>query len=215
MHIQLKCTVLAVFLASCGFIRAESGSDAALSASLDQSETELRAKISNLERQLAGAKSIISESRAKKEEGYLEKLERKALAYEAASSAIAERDRALAVLQEEVNELRAENGLLKTEVKALATATNELTASIEILRKESEPLKEALTLIRKGKFEYYQIKEGDTCESIAAKPSIYNDSKKHILIRQANRGGVADLDNLAPGEVLVIPRFSIGESYEF
>ena len=69
--------------------------------------------------------------------------------------------------------------------------------------------------IRLGKYEYYEIQPGDTCESIAQKPTIYGDSTKSTLIRQANRGGVEDLDNLQPGEMLVIPRFDTSGTYEF
>lgn len=215
MRNKFRFIVCMVFLVSSGVILGENQREPDTEVVLSETDLELKARISNLERQLAGAKSVIIESGAGKEAGYMETLERKALAYESASSAIAERDRAILDLKQEVDELAEENKALKVQVEELVSATNQLSAQVAVLQKESEPIKEALTLIRKGKFEYYQIKEGDTCESIAAKPSIYNDARKQILIRQANRGGVADLDQLVPGEVLVIPRFSIGESYEF
>lgn len=215
MHKQFRFLVFMTLLASIGIILAENADKTPLEVVSLQADSELKAHISNLERQLAGAKSIIMDSTVSKEPGYFEKLQRKALAYEAASSAVAERERTIAGLKKVVDELREENDLLKAQVAGLASATNELSEKVLMLQKESEPLKEALALIRKGKFEYYQIKDGDTCESIAAKPSIYNDEKKQVLIRQANRDGVADLENLVPGEVLVIPRFAIGESYEF
>lgn len=178
-------------------------------------EQGLAEKISSLERQLVGAKNIIQESSGTREKGYFEELQRKALAYEAASSAIDQRERTIEKLKKELCALESLKTSLEQQVLELSASTNELTEKVAKLQKENEPIREALDLIRKGKFEYYQVREGDTCESIAAQPGIYNDSAKSILIRQANRGGGSDLDNLAPGEVLVIPRFTLGESFEF
>jgi nucleoid-associated protein YgaU len=37
-------------------------------------------------------------------------------------------------------------------------------------------------------------------------PMIYGDATLQTLIRQVNRGLVSDMDNLKPGEILIIPR---------
>jgi small-conductance mechanosensitive channel len=180
-----------------------------------RAEEDLSARVSSLERQLVGAKNIMLESGRGKDIGYLEELERKARAYESASLAIADRDKSIDELKKELAAIEKTKTVLEEQVRQLSSATNSMAARISAMEDERNPFKEALKLIRKGKFEYYQIKPGDTCESIAAQPTMYNDASKHVLIRQANRGGVADLDNLVPDEILVIPRFQLGSNYEF
>jgi nucleoid-associated protein YgaU len=92
--------------------------------------------------------------------------------------------------------------------------TNDLEQKVADLSNKVEPIQDTLRILRSGNYEYYTVRRGDTCKSIAAQPSIYGDESKHLLIRQANRGQVADLDHLVPEELLIIPRPKGDASHE-
>lgn len=76
-------------------------------------------------------------------------------------------------------------------------------------------LRETIKRLLLGEFEYYEVKEGDTLQSIAANPMVYGDAARAAWLRQVNEGQVKHLDHLRPGEVLVVPRFPRKGSYEF
>jgi chromosome segregation ATPase len=190
------------------------GQDSGREPVIADGQAELEDRVRSLELQLAGAKDIMAAARPDGS-GYLEDLQRKALAYEAVSAEMAKKNKDIEALKAEMARLQALNSSLTNEVAELRSATNSLSVEMAELQKDRVVIKESLDSIRKGKFQYYQVREGDTCESIAAQKGTYNDASKAVLIRQANRGGVVDLDKLVPGEVLVIPFFSLGGNYEF
>lgn len=165
--------------------------------------------------ELAAAKAKLMEFSATRNKGKLKDLERKAMEYDSISTKLELKDQLIEKLKMELK--AAQNAITnqQAEIVYLVSKTNELVTSMSLMTKEKAPLKEALDVLRLGKYEYYQIEENDTCESIAAKPSIYGDALKHTLIRQANKGHVTDLDKLVPGEVLIIPRVTVSERHDF
>lgn len=164
--------------------------------------------------ELAAAKAKIMELAPSGRAGKLKQLERKGLEYDSLSSKLELKDQVISRL---MMDLKAAQKVITNQVgtiSELVASTNELTQAIAKMTDEKAPLKEALDILRLGKYEYYQVEKDDTCESIAAKPSIYNDVSKHSLIRQANKGSVANLDKLVAGEILVIPRVKVSERHD-
>ncbi len=104
---------------------------------------------------------------------------------------------------------------LRAKIALLHSRTNELEQSVVDLASKLKPMQDAMQMLRMGNYDYYSVRRGDTCQSIAAQPGIYGDESKHLLIRQANRGQVADLDHLAPDELLIIPRPKGDATHEF
>lgn len=99
-------------------------------------------------------------------------------------------------------------------IKQLHARTNELELAISDIAGKLVPMEENLRMLRLGNYEYYTVRAGDTCKSIAAQQFVYGDETKHVLIRQANRDQVTDLDHLAPDTVLIIPRPAIAAVHE-
>lgn len=165
--------------------------------------------------ELAAAKLKLQEFSPNRNVGMLKDLERKAMAYDSLSTKLELKDQMIEKLRMELQTAQSAITNQQAEIVCLVTTTNELGACIKKLTEEKAPLKEALDVLRLGKYEYYQIEDKDTCESIAAKPSVYGDASKHTLIRQANKGNVANLDKLVPGEVLIIPRITVSERHDF
>jgi len=165
--------------------------------------------------ELAAARLKLMEIAAIRKPGKLGDLERKALEYDSITSKLEMKDLMIAKFS---NDLKAAQSMIaqqQHEIGCLQAITNELTVKMDMIKKEAAPIKEALDILRMGKYEYYQVEAGDTCESIAAKPSIYNDPVKGALIRQTNRGNVSNLDKLIAGEVLIIPRISMSDKHDF
>ena len=109
-------------------------------------------------------------------------------------------------LNTELTESKKTLAEMTAKMGGLHARTNELEHTIAEITGKLGPIEDTMRTLRMGNFEYYTVHPGDTCKSIAAQPLIYGDETKQTAIRQANRGQVADLDNLAPGEVLIIPR---------
>jgi hypothetical protein len=147
--------------------------------------------------------------------GKLQELERKKFESNNLRIEIARRDeqinKLLETLAETMGFIERQNELLKT------VKEKKLLLADQILELEGklDTHKKTLDLLRLGDFEYYEVKEGDTCRSIAANPLIYNEASKEQYIRQANRGHIEDLDSLVPGQMLIIPRFPASGRYEF
>ena len=57
----------------------------------------------------------------------------------------------------------------------------------------------------------YQVKDGDTLESIAAKDEVYGDPAKWKLLYEGNRSQIRDPKILHPGQILYIPRNEAGQ----
>ena len=118
-------------------------------------------------------------------------------------------------LNAEITESKNAVAQMSAKLTFLHSRTNELEMVIAELTGKLGPIEDTMRTLRIGNYEYYTIHPGDTCKSIAAQPYIYGDEARHTLIRQANREQVSDLDNLTPGEVLIIPRLKGDAIREF
>lgn len=140
-------------------------------------------------------------------QGKLQELEKKAFEYNALKSESNDKDAMISDLINALKEARSFINKQRVEMDRLNENINSLSGEVTQLKKEQEKLKESLKIFQMGKYEYYEIKGGDTCESIAADPAIYGNEKEAHHIRQANWANVDDLDNLTPGQILIIPRY--------
>jgi len=105
--------------------------------------------------------------------------------------------------------------LLKDALEQLANSRKEVAGLQESLaewEREIEKRDQLLAVFRRGSFEYYEVRKGDTLESIAANPMVYNDAGRVIWLRQAN--SLEEGEDPDPGTVLIIPRFPDGTSYD-
>ncbi|MDF7808039.1 LysM peptidoglycan-binding domain-containing protein [Pontiellaceae bacterium B12219] len=118
-------------------------------------------------------------------------------------------------LQRQYDALKEENEDIKTALSGKAEIIRSLEMESEKWKEKSEGLRETIERLLLGEFEYYEVKEGDSLQSIAANPMVYGDPSRAIWLRQANHRQVKNPDNLSPGEVLVVPRFPRNGSYEF
>ena len=140
-------------------------------------------------------------------QGKLQELEKKAFEYNALKSEIGNKDARISALISGLKDAQSFLNKQQVEIERLAENLNSLSVEIVQLKNEKENFKESLRILQIGKCEYYEIKEGDTCESIASDPAVYGDETKANLIRQANYDNIKDFDNLTPGQILVIPYF--------
>ncbi len=132
-------------------------------------------------------------------------------------------------LAREVDEVRAEHervqkqrDALKKEVEAIQAELRAKAEKIQACKDDAAKWKTKATGLREtierlllGEFEYYEVKDGDSLQGIAANPMVYGDPARAAWLRQVNDGRVKHLDNLAPGEVLIVPRFPRNGTYEF
>jgi len=110
--------------------------------------------------------------------------------------------------QETKRTMEDEISVLRSQIDALTTLTTEQAKQLAAMRSNVDE-------ILLGKYEYYEVKEGDTLASIAAQPLVYGDEARKAWIRQTNARRVEDMDNLRVGEVLIIPRFPPSGRYAF
>ena len=170
----------------------------------------LSERVTDLTGDLAAANVRIAKLSSPRGTGKLHALERKARERDVFQARVKTSEATIAGLMEQLAVQQKHVDAQASEILGLRKETNELSVAIQNIKEEVAPLKQALDVIRFGNYEYYTVLMGDTCRSIAAEPMIYGDPAKHSLIRQANRTNVADLDALAPGEVLIIPRLRGG-----
>ena len=112
-------------------------------------------------------------------------------------------------------ELADREALLKDTLDMLAKSRKEvetLQNSLQEWERELEKRDQLLAVFRRGAFEYYEVRTGDTLESIAANPMVYGDPARAMWLRQAN--SLPEKEKLDPGTVLIIPRFPEGTSYD-
>lgn len=112
-------------------------------------------------------------------------------------------------------QLADKESMLKDSLDLLAKSRKEvetLQANLVEWEKEVGKRDQLLAVFRRGAFEYYEVRTGDTLESIAANPMVYGDVARTTWLRQANN--LADDKKLEPGTVLIIPRFPEGTSNE-
>ena len=125
-------------------------------------------------------------------------------------------------LWRQLDDVRKQISTLKEELAETRTARDEVMEELESFKARAEKwdsvtdgLRETIKRLLLGEFEYYEVKEGDSLQSIASNPLIYGDVSRAAWLRQVNEGLVSHLDKLQPGEVLVVPRFPRNGSYEF
>jgi hypothetical protein len=111
-------------------------------------------------------------------------------------------------LKQELTTALAERDTAAEKVKGLVAEADEW-------KKKISGLHDTINRLLLGEFEYYEVKEGDTLQSIAANPMVYGDPSKAAWLRQVNDGRVKHLENLMIGEVLIIPFFPSNGAYEF
>ena len=110
-------------------------------------------------------------------------------------------------------QLADKEALLQDALKSLSESRKEvetLQKNLKEWEKELAKRDQLLAVFRRGAFEYYEVRAGDTLESIAANPMVYGNADRATWLRQANT--VSDKNPLEPGTVLVIPRFPEGTS---
>jgi len=138
---------------------------------------------------------------------YLAELERKARAYEVLRASMSgPLGSSCGATGDVTAVLRAENVELRARLAEMKGETNRLHTTVAQLKAELCDRESMIGVLRLSTFEYYEVRTNDTCESIVMNPMIYGDATLQTLIRQVNRGLVSDMDNLKPGEILIIPR---------
>jgi nucleoid-associated protein YgaU len=175
----------------------------------------LRTHVDSMTQRLAAANVELSRRHSTAAPGRLELLERRAVKVDALQEDIRLKKSLIESLSQAAEEARGTITQQATEIARLCQVTNDMAMAHAELAARIAPTERALRMLRSGNFEYYTVKQGDTCMTIAAKATIYGEAGKQILIRQANHGKVDDLDTLTPGEVLVIPRYPESGTYEF
>lgn len=165
---------------------------------------EMQHRIEELSELLA--LSCAQQNELQHKEGQLQAVEKKAVWSDALAQELNTLTTKTDALKSELAESKKTITDLNNRMAFLHARTNELEQTLSELTGKMGPLEDTMRTLRMGNFEYYTVHPGDSCKSIAALPYIYSDESKQSMIRQANRGQVADLDNLTPGEVLIIPR---------
>lgn len=125
-------------------------------------------------------------------------------------------------LQKELKELQKQCDTLQDELEGALEDRDQAREDLEGFKAADEKwegtvvgLRETIKRLLLGEFEYYEVKEGDTFQSIAANPMVYGDASRAVWLRQVNNGQIKHLDSLQPGEVLIVPRFPRNGTYEF
>lgn len=133
------------------------------------------------------------------------------------------------ILARELDDVRVELEKAITQRDAMKAQLNEVVAEQEmnmdaltdyteekaVWLKKRVGMEETISRLLLGEFEYYEVKEGDSLQSIASNPMVYGDSSRAAWLRQVNEDRVKRLDNLRAGEMLIIPRFPRNGTYEF
>jgi predicted RNase H-like nuclease (RuvC/YqgF family) len=175
----------------------------------------LETMVSELRGQLRNANARVNDYALRTRPSRLEKLENKASKYESLHSELAAKDKKIDELTKALEEKEKKNSGLEKDIKVLRSQVEDLIQANTKLEMAQKSLQDSIEQLLLGNFEYYQVKKGDTLKTIAESPLVYGDSKKAEWIRQANYRRVEDLDELRPGEMLIIPRFPPSGRYEF
>jgi len=147
-----------------------------------------------------------------KRTGTLSSLERRALTAQALFQQIETLEKKVDEVQEKVESQKEKIEELSEELKLSQEKVASLEKSLEERDEEIAKQKKMLSVFRSGSFEYYEVSDGDTVESIAAKPMIYGDASRSTLIEQANN--ISKTEKLLPGTILIVPRYPEGVIHE-
>lgn len=182
----------------------------------------LAKRCKDLEGELAKTRSALSNASDQTEWVFprdgstrLGELERKALAYDGLVTALTRRDRTIAQLTNDLSQVQIQNANMGSEIAALKVQVEALTNSVVELQTREQSLRSTIEQLLTGNFEYYEVKDGDTIETVAAQPTIYGDASRSEWIRQANWKRVEDIEHLRSHQMLIIPRFPPNGRYEF
>jgi hypothetical protein len=175
---------------------------------LERELTEVRAALSNADVNIEAPTTGESVRR-------LQDVERKAMAYDGMIAKIEKRDTMIADLNKQLKDAGSANKQMQEQVDLLMKQLGGLSNQVARLEQADKSLRGTVEQLLMGNYEYYEVREGDTVESVAAMPTIYGDASRKEWIRQANRSRVEDLDHLRHGEMLIIPRFPPSGRYEF
>jgi hypothetical protein len=124
-------------------------------------------------------------------------------------------EKVITELTNELAQVRAENATMNESISGLSKQITTLTNNLASLTSSEKLLRNTVEQLLMGNFEYYEVRAGDTLESVAAQPTIYGDASRQEWIRQANGKRVEDIDHLRPHQMLIIPRFPPNGRYEF
>ena len=223
--------VLSLLVGLCSLLR---GEDAATNQMLRSGPSKLKVleqkaedrdflakRVNDLEAELEKMRSTLSDVDAQAEANPLESvrrlqdIERKAIAYNGMVEKIEKRDKIIADLSQQLDESRMVNSNMQVQLDELQVQVKTLADSTKRLQQSEKALQSTVEQLLLGNFEYYEVREGDTVESIAQQPTIYGDVTKAAWIRQANRSRVEDIDALQMNEMLIIPRVPPSGRYEF
>ncbi len=156
-----------------------------------------------------------TDAKAKFADGELSVLLEKAATTDALTRELEEIRARFDRLQQQCEALKEEVETCKMEQKKTLDSVQSLKDSAEKWKVKAAGLRETVERLLLGEFEYYEVKEGDTLQGIAANPMVYGDVARATWLRQVNESRVKHLDNLRKGEVLIVPRFPRNGSYEF
>lgn len=132
-------------------------------------------------------------------------------------------------MEREVEKIRLENKHLQKQNEQLLAqvdssqeklivaqgAADDLQRKNEQLKEKNKGLRATISRLLLGEFEYYEVKTGETLQTIAANPMIYGDASRASWLRQANEERVPNINHLRDGDMLIVPRFPRTGSYEF
>ena len=172
---------------------------------------QLKKENNELRLQLGQSGALLS----KEKQGYLISLERKAKEHDVIQRMLVNREQRIKELTELVDEEGAFNARLRDEIEGLLDKNLDLAAKLAESEELRLALKETINQLWLGQYEYYEIKKGETIESIASLPHVYGDVNKAAWIRQANQTHLASTEHLVEGQVLIIPRFPHNGRFEF
>jgi hypothetical protein len=172
---------------------------------------ELQKELEQLKGKGASIKALPEESSP----GLLSQLQSKALLADQLSREVVKLQSENRNLIQQRDSLKEELVLNRKERDEAVAKQDGLQDTIQSQQTLISGLRETVGQLLLGKFEYYEVKDGETLQEIAANPLIYGDASRALWLRQVNDGRVRQLDDLQKGEMLVIPRFPRNGAYEF
>jgi len=175
----------------------------------------LAGKVRQLSAELAELRTNTVQGRMSLSGGRLQDMEKKVQSYDALVNLLVKKNRTIADLEKRLGEYAQQENAAKDDLSGLNVRISAMSNTVQVLQVSERSLRATIEQLLLGNFEYYEVKSGDTLETIAKKPMIYEDAAKVEWLKQANLGRVKDLDNLREGEMLVIPRFQLNTPFSF
>ncbi len=178
---------------------------------------ELKQRVVQLEQELRRLRimhGMIQHKELVRRSSKLEKMQQKVDDYNQAVQVVEEQKAQIKRLRGVLTENKIEVEAYPEQLQRLKNDFSQLSETLALLEKEHKGLTNTLIELKKGKYEYYEVKSThESFSSIARLPNIYNDETRTKELTEANRKRVEDLGQLKPHEVLVVPRFEQGPYY--